>query len=60
MKSVLGKVIFVNPISQAIRYGSGLLVNENMVITSAHNIYDRQSNTYYSNFEFHIGSGESK
>jgi hypothetical protein len=59
IKDITGKLTFIHPNSKAIRYGTGILISDNLVVTPAHNIYDRQANHFYMNIEFQIGEGKS-
>jgi V8-like Glu-specific endopeptidase len=36
--------------------GSGVLISENLVLTTAHNIYDRDKGSKYTEFRFYPGA----
>jgi V8-like Glu-specific endopeptidase len=36
--------------------GSGVLISKNLVLTAAHNIYDKDYNFEYSDFKVYLGA----
>jgi hypothetical protein len=53
-----GRLTFIHPVSRAMRCGTAILLSENVVITPAHNVYDREGIAFYSNYQFEIGKEE--
>lgn len=51
MKSIInrsmGKLTFRHALTKGIRYGTGLLINNSLILTPAHNIFDRATQSYY-------------
>lgn len=47
-------ITFMNKYKQSLA-GSGVLLTKNMVLTAAHNIYDKSYNQENTDFRFYVG-----
>jgi V8-like Glu-specific endopeptidase len=48
----------MHPVSKTLRCGTAILLSDNIVITPAHNVYDREGKVFYSNYRFEIEKEE--
>ena len=53
MHKSIGSITFNHPHKNPMGLGTGFLISENLVLTSAHNIYDREFKVYHQNLNFY-------
>lgn len=55
MHSNIGAIISSHPNKNGPAYGTGFLISDNLVLTCAHNIYDRHEQVYFTDMLFYPG-----